>query len=136
MYLLDTNVISETRKVTPHGGVMAWLRSRKDEKVFLPAVVFGEIQTGVEKTRRQDPQKALEIEDWILRLLTAFDVIPMTAVEFREWARLMHKRSDDLTRDAMIAATAKVHRLIVVTRNTKDFRHFGIETLNPFLYRQ
>ena len=69
MYLLDTNVISETRKVTPHGGVMAWLRSRKDEKVFLPAVVFGEIQTGVEKPRRQDPQKALEIEDWILRLL-------------------------------------------------------------------
>lgn len=136
MYLLDTNVISETRKVTPHGGVVAWLRSRKDEKVFLPAVVFGEIQTGVEKTRRQDPQKALEIEDWILRLLAAFDVIPMTAVEFREWARLMNKRSDDLTRDAMIAATAKVHRLIVVTRNTRDFRHFGVETLNPFLYRQ
>jgi hypothetical protein len=136
MYLLDTNVISETRKVTPHGGVMAWLRSRKDEKVFLPAVVFGEIQTGVEKTRKQDPQKALEIEDWILRLLAAFDVIPMTAVEFREWARLMNKRSDDLTRDAMIAATAKVHRLIVVTRNTKDFRHFGVETLNPFLYRR
>lgn len=136
MYLLDTNVISETRKVTPHGGVMAWLRSRKDEKVFLPAVVFGEIQTGVEKTRRQDPQKALEIEDWILRLLAAFDVIPMTAVEFREWARLMNKRSDDLTRDAMIAATAKIHRLIVVTRNTRDFRHFGVETLNPFLYRQ
>jgi hypothetical protein len=136
MYLLDTNVISETRKATPHGGVMAWLRSRKDEKVFLPAVVFGEIQTGVEKTRRQDPQKALEIEGWILRLLAAFDVIPMTAVEFREWARLMNKRSDDLTRDAMIAATAKVHRLIVVTRNTRDFRHFGVETLNPFLYRQ
>ena len=136
MYLLDTNVISETRKVTPHGGVMAWLRSRKDEKVFLPGVVFGEIQTGVEKTRKQDPQKALEIEDWILRLLAAFDVIPMTAVEFREWARLMNKRSDDLTRDAMIAATAKVHRLTVVTRNTKDFRHFGVETLNPFLYRQ
>jgi predicted nucleic acid-binding protein len=136
MYLLDTNVISETRKVTPHGGVMAWLRSRKDEKVFLPAVVFGEIQTGVEKTRRQYPQKALEIEDWILRLLAAFDVIPMTAIEFREWARLMNKRSDDLTRDAMIAATAKVHRLAVVTRNTKNFRHFGVETLNPFLYRQ
>ena len=136
MYLLDTNVISETRKVTPHGGVMAWLRSRKDEKVFLPAVVFGEIQTGVEKTRRQYPQKALEIEDWILRLLAAFDVIPMTAIEFREWARLMNKRSDHLTRDAMIAATAKVHRLTVVTRNTKNFRHFGVETLNPFLYRQ
>jgi predicted nucleic acid-binding protein len=136
MYLLDTNVISETRKVTPHGGVMAWLRSRKDEKVFLPAVVFGEIQTGVEKPRRQDPQKALEIEDWILRLLAAFDVIPMTAIEFREWARLMNKRSDHLTRDAMIAATAKVHRLTVVTCNTKDFRHFGVETLNPFLYKQ
>jgi predicted nucleic acid-binding protein len=69
-------------------------------------------------------------------LLAAFDVIPMTAIEFREWARLMNKRSDHLTRDAMIAATAKVHRLTVVTRNTKNFRHFGVETLNPFLYRQ
>ena len=132
MYLLDTNVISETRKVTPHGGVMAWLRSRKDEKVFLPAVVFGEIQTGVEKPRRQDPQKALEIEDWILRLLAAFDVIPMTAIEFREWARLMNKRSDHLTRDAMIAATARVHGFEVATRDEKDFKHLGVTVINPF----
>jgi hypothetical protein len=135
MYLLDTNVISETRKPRPHGGVMEWFRRKRDEKVYLPAVVFGELQSGVEKTRRQDRQKALEIENWIDELAEAFAVIPMQAVEFREWARLMNRKSDQVARDAMIAATARIHRLTVVTRNVRDFEHFPVETFNPFHYK-
>jgi toxin FitB len=59
----------------------------------------------------------------------------MQGAEFREWARLMAGKSDDLTRDAMVAATARVHRLTVATRNIKDFRHFPVEVFNPFQYR-
>jgi predicted nucleic acid-binding protein len=135
MYLLDTNVISETRKPRPHGGVMEWLRSRRDERVYLPAVVFGELQSGAQKTKRQDRQKAVEIENWISGMEEAFEVIPMTAIEFREWARLMDRKPEQITRDAMVAATARIHRLTVVTRNTRDFEHFEVEMFNPFHYK-
>jgi toxin FitB len=135
MYLLDTNVISETRKPRPHGGVMEWLRSRRDERVYLPAVVFGELQSGEQKTKRQDRQKAVEIENWISGMEEAFEVIPMTAIEFREWARLMDRKPEQITRDAMVAATARIHRLTVVTRNTRDFEHFEVEMFNPFHYK-
>ena len=59
-------------------------------------------------------------------------VLAMDAAVCREWARLMHRRSDTLVEDAFIAATARVHRLVVVTRNVRDFKTLGVETLNPF----
>ena len=59
----------------------------------------------------------------------------MDGAAFREWARLMHHRSDDRIEDGMIAATAIVHDLIVVTRNVRDFKPFGVRTLNPFTSR-
>ena len=65
MYLLDTNVISELRKPRPHGGVLAWIASVPDRELFLSALTLGELQAGVERTRRQDPQKAALIESWI-----------------------------------------------------------------------
>jgi predicted nucleic acid-binding protein len=135
MYLLDTNVVSEIRKMKPHGAVIAWLQDTPATQVFISAAVIGELQIGAERTRKQDRLKAEEIEGWIDRVCAVYEVIPMQAAEFREWARFMVGRSDDLTRDAMIAATARVHRLTVVTRNTKDFRHFPVETFNPFLYK-
>lgn len=132
MYLLDTNVVSELRKPRPHGAVLAWLSSVDDAELFVSAVTLGEIQAGIELTREQDPAKASELEGWLELVAGAYNVLPMDASTFRAWARLMHRKSDTLYEDAMIAATAKVHRLTVVTRNVADFKALGFEVLNPF----
>lgn len=131
-YLLDTNVISELRKQRPHGGVVAWLESLDDTQLYLSAVTVGEIQAGIELTREQDPGKAEEIEAWLELVAGAYNVLPMDAATFRAWARLMHRKSETLYEDAMIAATAKVHGLTVATRNVTDFKALGIDVFNPF----
>lgn len=135
MYLLDTNIVSELRKPKPHGGVMAWLESVDDAHLHLSAVTIGEIQAGIELTRQQDPAKAADIEAWLDMLATAYNVLPMDAATFRRWARLMHRQSDTLYEDAMIAATAQIHGLTVATRNEADFKALGMEVLNPFAWR-
>lgn len=132
LYLLDTNVVSELRKPRPHGGVVAWLESIDDAQLFLSAVTLGEIQAGIELTREQDAEKASEIEAWLELLSGAYNVLPMDAATFRAWARLMHRKSDTLYEDAMIAATAQVHGLTVATRNVNDFNALGLDVFNPF----
>ncbi len=131
-YLLDTNVVSELRKPKPHGAVLAWLHDLQDSQIHLSAVTIGELQAGVERTRRQDPHKASQIEMWIEQLADSYEVLPMDALCFREWARLMEGKPNQLLEDAMIAATARVHQLIVATRNERDFAHLRVHVLNPF----
>ena len=133
MYLLDTNVVSELRKPKPHGAVLQWIQAVSDTELHISAVTIGEIQAGIELTREQDQPKAAELEQWLELVSVTFNIIPMDAVAFRAWARLMHRTSDTLYEYAMIAATAKVHKLTVVTRNVKDFKPFGVNLLNPFV---
>ncbi|MDM0070241.1 type II toxin-antitoxin system VapC family toxin [Variovorax sp. J31P207] len=132
MYLLDTNVISELRRPRPHGAVLAWLQAVDDSDLHLSAVSLGEIQAGIELTREQDAVKAAEIEHWADQVAATYNSLPMDAQTFRIWARLMHRRSDTLYEDAMIAATALRHGLKVVTRNVGDFESFGVGLVNPF----
>ena len=132
MYLLDTNIVSELRKPRPHGAVVAWLQARDDAELYVSVVTLAEIQAGIELTRDQDRAKAREIEAWLDALAKSYNVLSMDADIFRRWARLLHRRSDTLYEDAMIAATAASHQLTVVTRNVSDFAVFGVAVLNPF----
>ena len=132
MYLLNTNVISELRRLKPHGAVLEWLQSVADSDLHISAVSLGEIQAGIELTRDQNAAKAAEIEAWADLMAGSYNVLPMDAATFRLWAKLMHRRSDTLYEDAMIAATAIRHQLKVVTRNVADFSDFGVELFNPF----
>ncbi len=109
-YLLDTNVVSELRKPRPHGGVVAWLNNQEEHQLFLSAVTMGELQAGIERTRRQDPSKASDIESWADQLAGSYQILPMDTPCFREW----------------------VHQLIVATRNEADFRQLDVRILNPF----
>lgn len=132
MYLLDTNVVSELRKPRPHAAVVRWIGSVEDHTLHLATVTLGEIQAGIELTREQDPGKAGEIEAWLELLSASLNVLTMDGAAFRCWAKLMHRQSDTLYEDAMIAAVAKVNGLTVVTRNVRDFTGFGVPVLNPF----
>ena len=132
MYLLDTNVISELRRQRPHGAVLAWFRDIADSDLHLSAVTVGELQVGIEMTRELNSGRAAELQAWLDQVEESYNVIPMEGRTFRVWARMMHRQSNDLIEDAMIAATAKVHDLIVVTRNVRDFERFGVKILSPF----
>jgi hypothetical protein len=134
MYLLDTNVVSELRKTRPHGGLLAWLTGVSEDSVHISVVTLGELQAGVERTRRQDPTKAAEIEAWLDGVADWERILPMDGRVFREWSRLMADSPVQLAQDAMIAATARVHGLTVVTRNVRDFKSFDVPVLDPFMH--
>lgn len=135
MYLLDTNVVSELRKKKPHGAVVAWVQSVDDKDLYLSSVTLAEIQAGIEITRDQDAERAAELEAWLDEVAATYNILNLDGNAFRAWAKLMHKRSDTLYEDGMIAAIAKVNKLIVVTRNVTDFESFGVKLLNPFEYK-
>jgi toxin FitB len=132
MYLLDTNVISELRRQKPHGSVVEWLRSVEDAHLHIASMTVAEIQAGIELTRVQDVQRAQEIEKWLDMVAATMSVLPLDTAVMRTWARMMHGTSDLVWEDAMIAAVAKVHGLTVATRNTRDFKAFGVPLLDPF----
>jgi predicted nucleic acid-binding protein len=134
-YLLDTNVISELRKPRPHGAVVSWLRDLREEEVFLSAVTLGELQAGVEHLRKQDSAKADEIEAWVDQIADSYQILPMDARAFREWGRLSKGMQEHLMEDSMIAATARVHNLIVATRKERDFAPLDVKVTNPFRAR-
>ncbi len=131
-YLLDTNIISEIHKPRPHGAVLAWFMGLRNEQICLSAVTLGELQEGIERTRRQDATKARQIEAWVDELEDSSNVLPVDGHSFREMARMMVGKQDRLFYDVMIAATARLYGLTVATRNEKDFRHLGVDIINPF----
>jgi toxin FitB len=112
--------------------VLSWIKGLLEDQIYLSAVTIGELQTGVELTRRQNSAKAAEIELWVDQLAESFQVLPMDARCFREWARLMEGKTERLLEDVMIAATARIHHLTVATRNERDFKPLGVPVMDPF----
>jgi len=132
IYLLDTNVVSELRRPRPDPAVLAWLAPIEATRLRLSAVTLGEIQRGIELLRERDAAKAAEIESWADELERAYELIAADAAVFRRCARLMRRHPAAAWEDALIAATALVHGLTVVTRNLRDFEGLGPPTCDPF----
>ena len=132
MYLLDTDVVSELRRPKPNHSVLQWFEQIPANELFISAVTVGEIQSGIEITRQQDHQKAAAIEAWLDQVMETSQIIDLDARTFRIWARLMHRQSNTLIEDGLIAASAIANQLTIVTRNVGDFERFGLSVVNPF----
>ncbi len=131
MYLLDTNVLSEARRGTPQA--LSWLRSVAPDRLHLSVITLGEIMRGIALKERSDPASAAHLAVWLqtLRQDHAARILPVTDRIAVEWGRLSALRPRGGA-DGLIAATAIVHGMIVVTRNIADFSDTGAACLNPW----
>jgi len=133
-YLIDTNIISEVRKgerCDPH--VSGWYATIADEELFLSTLVLGEIRKGVELARPRDKAKAVALERWLREVESAFDgrVLAIDNAVSDQWGRMSAIRPIPVI-DGLLAATALVNRLTLVTRNDRDVAGLGATVLNPF----
>ena len=133
MILLDTMVLSELRKARPNVGVVTYLKAQQPDTVFLSAMTIGEIEAGIEKQRGISPEFAKELLQWLTRMELQFAqfILPVTPAVAKIWGRLCVQTGNKGI-DNLIAATALVHNLVVVTRNVKDFQAVGARVFDPF----
>jgi predicted nucleic acid-binding protein len=131
MYLVDTNVVSEARRNTPQA--VAWLRAVPPSSIYLSVITLGEIMKGIALKERSDRQAAGHLAEWLLTLRQEFadQILPISEAVAIEWGRIvaLRPRGDS---DGLIAATAKVHALILVTRNVADFDDMSLSIVNPW----
>jgi toxin FitB len=133
-YLLDTNVLSETRKRQPAAGVAEWIAATPADLLYVSVLTLGEIEQGIARIRgRGDQHQASALERWLRDMETGFEdrILPVTLPVAVAWGRQQHAQPLPVI-DALIAATARVHGLTVVTRNVKDFEPAGAQVLSPF----
>jgi toxin FitB len=133
-YLLDTNVASELRKRgRANPKVVAWFQSVEESDLFLSVLVLGEIRKGIEQVLLADPAQAQALERWLIGLerMYAERLLPVSAAVADRWGRLSALRPIS-TIDGLLAASALVHDLTLVTRHAPDVAHTGVKLLNPF----
>lgn len=133
-FLLDTNVVSELRKGSrAHPGARRWFESLEAEEVFLSVIVIGEIRRGIESIRRRDRASATALDRWLRQIVGTHGdrILPIDARVAEEWGRLNVPDPIPVV-DGLMAATARVHNLTLVTRNLRDVERTGIPLLNPF----
>jgi toxin FitB len=132
-FLVDTNVVSELRKRNPDPAVVAWRGAVDAEELYLSALVVGEIRQGIERLRRRDRRQAAGLERWLGTLKQEFAerILPVTASVAEAWGRLAAPRPLPAV-DGLLAGTALVHGLVLVTRETARLEPTGISLLNPW----
>src|ERR1700676_103104 len=132
MYLVDTNVLSEARRGRPEA--RGWLRSVDPDQVFLSVVTLGEIMKGIRLRARADLPAADALMRWLetLRVDHARRILPIGDEVALEWGRIAAVRPRDMA-DALIAATARVHRKTLVTRNVADFQDLDVAIIDPWM---
>lgn len=137
MYLLDTNVISELRKAKSgqsNKNVITWAKDISPSSLFLSVITILELETGVLSVERRDPTQGAVLRSWLnAHVLPAFSerILYLDVAVAQRCAKL-HVSDRQSDRDAIIAATALVHGMTVVTRNVSDFNQTGVEILNPW----
>jgi toxin FitB len=131
MYLIDTNVLSEARRGAPEA--VRWMRATDPQTIYLSSLTFGEIMRGIALKQKSDPVAAGHLAEWLRKLRHRHEkrILPVTDHIAVEWGRIaaIRPRGDV---DGLIAATAIVHDLIVVTRNVADFADTGAQIINPW----
>ncbi len=132
-YLLDTNVISETRKTRPNSGVIAFLASADSAGLFLSVLTLGELRKGVKAKHKTDPAAADLLSAWVDTIETRFAdrLLGIDGATARLWGELSAARSLPVI-DTLIAATAVRHGITLVTRNTRDFESTGTDLIDPW----
>ena len=131
-FLLDTNVLSDLRKPRPNPALVQWFSEQDADDLFVSVITIGEIRQGIEQLRRRNARRAAVINQWMDDLIQVYGdrVLGVDQTVADQWGRLRAIRSLPVL-DALIAATARVHRLTVVTRNEKDFAELDVLVLNP-----
>lgn len=132
-WLVDTNILSELRKGDrADPGIRAWFADAGDDEFFTSVLVIGELRRGVESIRRRDRPSALALDQWLARLADTFSdrILPIDVPIAERWGRL-NVPDPVPTVDGLLAATALVHDLVLVTRNTRDVERTGARLLDP-----
>jgi toxin FitB len=134
-YLIDTNVVSELRKRDrANANLLEWFETVDSHELFLSVVTVGELRRGIEVIGRRDSAAAAAIARWLRTLIEGFGdrVLPIDRPVAEEWGRLTAGPGISPV-DGLLAATARVHRLTLVTRNVKDVRQVDVHVVNPFV---
>ena len=133
-FLLDTNILAETRKRDPAPGVVSWIRLTPSDQLHVSVLTLGEITLGIARIRaRGDHPQAAILERWLDGIEKGFvdRALPVTLRVAADWGRHQPPWPVPVV-DALIAATARVNGLTIVTRNVRDFELAGVPVINPF----
>lgn len=132
-YLLDTNVVSELRRKAPDASVLAWFGRTDPNDLHLSVLTLGEVAKGAASLSRRDPKAGKSLRDWLdgLRARYSDRLIGINALVAEEWGRLSAGRPLPVI-DGLLAATALVHGMVLVTRNGTDVADTGVGVVNPW----